>query len=124
MVSATDTSTVANSPYNSMYSCPMANDFFGSRHFGQNSSNYQNNQQVTITPRNEATALLAQYQTAQSGNYMNSYAAGTMIANQFSGSCGDFFSPYTSFTEGDIFASQRFGPGGYGFAPTNMFYYG
>ena len=118
MVTSTSTSTSTNGF--SMYSTPMANDYFGSMRYGY--AQQMPPQQPVSAPKNQASAILAQYQAAQqgatgmnpAGNYMQKYAMAEMIAKQFSGSCGSTFDPYTSFSKNDIFASQRFPQYGYG----------
>ena len=112
VTSTTSTSTTTNGF--SMYSTPMANDYFGSRRFYYGPQTPY--QQPTSAPTNDASAILAQYRAAQqgatginpAGNYMQNFAVADMIAKQFSGSCGSTFDPYTSFSKNDIFASQRF----------------
>ena len=112
VTSTTSTSTTTNGF--SMYSTPMANDYFGSKRFGYGlQTPYQ---QPTVAPTNQASAILAQYKASQQGvtgmnpvgNYMQNFAVADMIAKQFSGACGSTFDPYTSFSKNDIFASQRF----------------
>ncbi|MCR5266343.1 MAG: hypothetical protein K6E29_07095 [Cyanobacteria bacterium RUI128] len=102
-----------NNPYANM-GTSMANDFFGAQLFGTNPAGY--NQPINPNPTNAASAILAQYQaTAGGGNYMDDYALAMTVANQMSqGANNVLMSPYTSFTENDIFAGQLFGPNPYG----------
>ncbi|DAA96524.1 TPA: hypothetical protein CPT80_04275 [Candidatus Gastranaerophilales bacterium HUM_9] len=88
---------------------PMANDVFGSQVFGSNPFGYQQQPTFTTAPNDLASALVQQ---AVGGSATNSaptiqdYYQATQVANMFMNPNSMSMSPYTSYTQNDIFAQQ------------------
>ena len=124
-VTATSNTQQKNSydPYGGMFKPSMAGDFLGRQIFGPGGMLPQSVPAQTNTqPTNTASAILQQYRTAtgatSGNNYMQNYMQAVNIANQMSQYGNTLYSPYTGFTQGDIFASRIFGPGGTGLGYT------
>lgn len=108
------TVNLSSGSYSNMYanafSTPMANDYFGSQVFGTNPFGYQQQSAPIFesAPNNIASALVQEYANSQytsSIPTLQDYAQATQIANMFAGQ-NAMMTPYTSFTQNDIFAQQ------------------
>lgn len=101
-------STVSMNPYSFM-NTPMANDVFGSQIFGNNPFSYQQQPKFTTPPNDLASALVQQAvgaNVANSAPTMQDYYQASQVANMFMNPSNMSMSPYTSFTQNDIFAQQ------------------
>ena len=101
-------STVSMNPYSFM-NTPMANDVFGSQIFGNNPFGYQQQPKFTTPPNDLASALVQQAvgaNVANSAPTMQDYYQASQVANMFMNPSSMSMSPYTSFTQNDIFAQQ------------------
>lgn len=89
----------------------MANDFWGSQIFGTNPFGYQQNQPMFTSEPNDLASLLVQQHAGasnvQTAPTMQDYMYATQVANMFANQTA-MLSPYTSFTQNDIFAQQTF----------------
>ena len=117
-VSTTNTTTTNSMTYNPYGLSGMSNDFFGSQIFGNTPSIFggANNPRFTKAPNDLASQLVQEHAGAM-GNMgygaptMQDFYTATQIANMFSNNPA-VLSPYTSFTQNDIFAQQyMFGNG-------------
>lgn len=87
----------------------MANDVFGAQIFGNNPFDYQQSPVFTSAPNDLASALVQQ---AVAGNStsgaptMQDYYQASQVANMFMNPSNMSMSPYTSYTQNDIFAQQ------------------
>jgi len=100
--------TATMNPYSFM-NTPMANDVFGSQIFGSNPFNYQQQPTFTTPPNDLASALVQQAVGANGTSgapTMQDYYQATQVANMFMNPSNMTMSPYTSFTQNDIFAQQ------------------
>lgn len=101
-------STVSMNPYSFM-NTPMANDVFGSQIFGNNPFGYKQQPKFTTPPNDLASALVQQAVGANvvnSAPTMQDYYQASQVANMFMNPSNMSMSPYTSFTQNDIFAQQ------------------
>ena len=109
-VTSGTTSTNANM-YTNSFVPQMSNDFFGSQIFGSNPFGFQQNQPAFTSGPNDLASLLVQQATASNNvstaPTMQDYVYATQVANMFSNQTA-MLSPYTSFTQNDIFAQQAF----------------
>lgn len=107
--SQTATNAVNTNAYATSFIPQMANDYFGSQIFGSNPFGYQQNQPRFTTASNDFASLLVQQHAGaanvQTAPTMQDYVYATQIANMFANQTA-MLSPYTSFTQNDIFAQQ------------------
>lgn len=107
-VSSNAANSTANM-YTTSFVPQMANDYFGSQVFGSNPFGYQQNRpNFTSAPNDLASSLVQQYagaNNAQAAPTMQDYVYATQVANMFANQTATL-SPYTSFTQNDIFAQQ------------------
>lgn len=101
----------ANNMYGLSFGPSMANDYFGSQVFGNNSMNVQSSGPVfTKAPNDLASYLIQQHAaannvTVQSQPTWQNYAMATQIADMYTSNIPPLFSG-TSFMQNDIFAQQ------------------
>lgn len=90
------------------YTMSMANDYFGAQVFGTNPFGTQPQYNFGGNPNDIASALVQQYAYSNGATAptMQDYAMATQIADMYSNPNMAMISPYTSFTQSDIFAQQ------------------
>ncbi len=102
------TTNISATNFTNPYTMTMANDYFGSQVFGANPFGAQPQYSFEGAPNDVASALVQQYAYSTGGTAptMQDYAMATQIADMYSNPNMAMISPYTSFTQSDIFAQQ------------------